>query len=128
MRLYLNFRDELIVLETNEIAYIEANGNYSCIMFMKGGKKLLAITLSKLESLICLSNEDVSRNFVRIGRSIIINQDYLTCVSLLKKEIVLSDYSGHVFVLPMSKFLLKKYKSCFSSSSLSERKDISCME
>jgi len=116
MKLYLNFRDELLVLETTEIAYIEASGNYSCILFMKGGKKLLAMTLSKLESLICLPSEEISSKFVRIGRSLIINQDYLTCVNLIKEEIVLSDYNNHIYTLPVSKFLLKKYKSRFFSS------------
>ena len=117
MKLYLNFRDELLVLETNEIAYIEASGNYSCILFIKGGKKLLAMTLSRLESLICSSDEDGSRKFVRIGRSLVINQDYLTCVNLLKREIVLSDYGNHIYTLPVSKFLLKKYKGSFPSLS-----------
>ena len=117
MKLYLNFRDELIVLDTDEIAYIKADGNYSIIIFIKGGKQILAMTLSKIESLICSPNKDRSEKFVRIGRSIIINQDYLTCINLLKKEIVLSDYDGHVYTLPISKFLLKKYKNSFPPSS-----------
>ena len=125
MKLYLNFRDKLLVLETTEIAYIEASGNYSCILFMKGGKKLLAMTLSKLESLICLSSEEISSKFVRIGRSLIINQDYLTCVNLIKEEIVLSDYNNHIYTLPVSKFLLKKYKSRFFFFIIGRMKNIS---
>ena len=122
MKLYLNFRDELIVLDTDEIAYIEADGNYSIVIFIKGGKQILAMNLSRIESLICFPNKENSEKFVRIGRSVIINQDYLTCVNLLKKEIVLSDYDGHVYVLPISKFLLKKYKNRFPPSSAVEQK------
>ena len=48
--------------------------------------------------------------FVRLGRSLIINQRYLTEISILKQKLILSDNDGHSFALNVPKPLLKEYK------------------
>ena len=115
MKVYINLRDELIVIDTEMVAYVNANSNYSDIYFIKGGKKTLSMTISKVESLLKQSYSNISDYpFVRIGRSLLINQKYLVHIDLLKEKLLLSDYDGHSHLLTVSKFSLKKYKSLFS--------------
>ena len=114
MNVYVNLRDELTVIETEEIAYVEANSNYSDIYFIKGGKRTLAIVLSKIEALIktIYQNSD-NCPFVRVGRSLLINQMYLVHIDIIRQKLQLDDYNGHSYNLTVSKGLLKKYKKTF---------------
>lgn len=114
MNVYVNLRDELIVLETEKIAYVKANSNYSEVFFIKGGKRTLTMTLSKIEMLIrtlCTDTESVF--FVRIGKSLLINQRYMVHIDVLKQQLLLDDYDGHSHLLSVSKPLLKRYKRDF---------------
>ena len=118
MKVYINLRDELIVIDTEMVAYVNANSNYSDIYFIKGGKKTLSMTISKVESLLkqsCSSFNDAP--FARIGRSLLINQKYLVHIDLLKEKLLLSDYDGHSYLLSVSKYTLKKYKNLFPVAS-----------
>ena len=117
MNVYINLRDELIVLETDEIAYVKANSNYSEVHFMKGGKKILAIVLSKMEALIAAAYSDASDSpFARVGRSLLINQKYLVHIDMIRKTLQLDDYNGHTYCLSVSKTPLKEYKNRFSKN------------
>lgn len=114
MKVYINLRDELAVIDTEMVAYVNANSNYSDIYFIKGGKRTLSMTISKVESLLkqpYSSSNEIP--FVRIGRSLLINQKYLVHIDLLKEKLLLSDYDGHSYLLSVSKFSLKKYKDLF---------------
>lgn len=115
MKIYINLRDELIVIDTEMIVYVSANSNYSDVYFIKGGKKTLSMTISKVESLLEQSySNSSSYPFVRIGRSLLINQMYLAHIDILKEKLLLSDYDGHSYLLSVSKYSLKKYKCLFS--------------
>lgn len=115
MNVFINLRDELIVIDTNEVAYVKAYSNYSDVVFIKGGKRTLTMTLSKVEELFkvaSMNNDDI--HFVRIGKSLLINQRYLIHINILGQKLHLGDYDGHSYFLPVSKGLLKKYKKTFS--------------
>lgn len=117
MNVYINLRDELIVLETDEIAYVKANSNYSDIHYIKGGKKTLAMTIAKIEDLIKASTPNGSKtSFARIGRSLLINQKYLVHIDMLRKTLQLDDYNGHSCCLSVSKTPLKEYKNRFAKN------------
>lgn len=107
MKIFIDYRDELVVLEATAIAYVEASSNYTIIYFVKGGKRTLTMTLAKFE---VLTNESCPGLFVRIGRSLMINENYLAHIDVLKQELLLSDYNGHTFLLHVSRNLLKQYK------------------
>lgn len=114
MKVYINLRDELIVLDTEMIAYVNANSNYSDVYFIKGGKKTLSMTISKVETLLKQPYSNFTdQPFVRIGRSLLINQKFLVHIDILKEKLLLSDYESHSYLLSVSKFSLKKYKNQF---------------
>ncbi len=117
MNVYINLRDELIVLETDEIAYVKANSNYSDIFFIKGAKKTLAMTIAKIEDLIQASTPNGCKtSFARIGRSLLINQKYLVHIDMLRRTLQLDDYNGHTYCLSVSKTPLKEYKNRFAKN------------
>ena len=60
--------------------------------------------------------------FVRLGRSVIINQLFLYNINTLKQTLVLSDCISNTVTLKLPKPLLKKYKDMVSQSNLNTNK------
>ena len=110
-KLCLNARDELLIIDLEKIAFFQTNGNYTHLNYILGETHLLTIGLSKVEDLIRITwPKDTPSPFVRLGRSLIINQNYLSEISVLKQKITLSDREQHSYSLSVPKPLLKEYK------------------
>lgn len=111
LRLCINTRDELIVVDLERIAFLKADGNYTHIMYISGQQFSISLGLSKLEQLIRQVYPMNQRSpFTRLGRSFIINQTYLFSINVLKQKLVLSDSQKNTHVLNIPKTLLKEYK------------------
>ena len=111
----INSRDELFVLDLDKVAYIQASGNYSRIVYI-GGMQMM-ITLGLLEGMIkMIVPKDRRSPFVRLGRSLLVNQTYLTHINVLKQRLTLSDNQEHSYVLDVPKALLKAYKDLIRKS------------
>lgn len=110
-KICLNSRDELLIINLDKIAFFQANGNYTHMNYIEGEKHLLTIGLSKVEEFIRKSWQKGSHSpFIRLGRSLIINQVFLSEISVLKQKVVLSDCGTHFYSLSVPKPLLKEYK------------------
>lgn len=110
-KLCLNSRDELLILNLEKIAFFHANGNYTHLTYIEGETHLLTIGISKVEEVIRKTwPKDKPSPFIRLGRSLIINQTFLTEISVLRQRLVLSDCGAHSYVLNVPKPLLKDYK------------------
>lgn len=110
-RLCLNSRDELLIIDMQKIAFFQANGNYTHFNYISGDTHLVTLGLSKVEEYIKMSwPKDVPSPFVRLGRSLIINQTFLSEISVLKQKVTLSDNNGHSYSLSVPKPLIKEYK------------------
>lgn len=110
-KLCLNSRDELLIIDLQKIAFFKANGNYTHFQYISGGVHLVTLGLSKVEEYIRASwPKDVPSPFVRLGRSLIINQTFLSGISVLKQKVTLSDNDGHTYSLNVPKPLIKTYK------------------
>ena len=102
----------MFILELRKIAYISANGNYSELMFIEGQKQMLTLGLSQIELIIKRSFPAGSISpFIRLGRSLIINQNYVYYVNTVRQIITLSDCANHTYHLNVPKLLLKEYKN-----------------
>ena len=110
-KLCLNSRDELIIIQLNRVAYFQAQGNYTKLCYIHGEEQLLMIGLSKAEEYLrnALPKEGPTP-FIRLGRSLIINQSYLADINILKQKVVLSDFHGNQHSVAVPKPLLKQYK------------------
>lgn len=114
----INSRDELNLIDLDLVACIQANGNYSHVMYIDGNKLMVALGLSQFEAIIKdAADKLVSPNpFARIGRSVIINSRYLSQINILKQKLILSDRGRHAYQLTVPKTLLKKYKELIRKS------------
>lgn len=117
LKLCINSRDELFVLDLDKVAYIQASGNYSRIVYIGGMRMMITLGLSKLEGMIkMIVPKDRRSPFVRLGRSLLVNQTYLTHINVLKQRLTLSDNQEHSYVLDVPKALLKAYKDLIRKS------------
>lgn len=117
LKLCINSRDELFVLDLDKVAYIQASGNYSRIVYIGGMQMMITLGLSKLEGMIkMIVPKDRRSPFVRLGRSLLVNQTYLTHINVLKQRLTLSDNQEHSYVLDVPKALLKVYKDLIRKS------------
>ena len=117
LKLCINSRDELFVLDLDKVANIQASGNYSRIVYIGGMQMMITLGLSKLEGMIkMIVPKDRRSPFVRLGRSLLVNQTYLTHINVLKQRLTLSDNQEHSYVLDVPKALLKAYKDLIRKS------------
>ena len=114
-KLYINTRDELCCIETDLITVVQANGNYSKIVYITKKEVILTISISKLEVSLKSYNNKKNR-FIRLGRSYIINHSYLTRIDVLKQIMVLSDNDKNEIRVPIPKNILKSYKNAIAKS------------
>ena len=118
-KICINNRDEMVILFVDNIAYIMADGNYTKICYMGGMTTVLSFGLSKVEAMVSAAYaEGTISPFVRLGRSVIINQLFLYDINILKQHLVLSDCMKNTITLKLPKPLLKKYKDLVRRSTI----------
>ena len=114
-------RDILLRIPINNIVYFEAEGNFTVVTTINKLKQSVYANLGQIESVLKehisnLNNEDDI--FIRIGRGLIVNRNYIYMINTIKKEVTMSDCKSFVFKLNCSRDSLKKireqlgYKSC----------------
>lgn len=112
----LSSRDELLIIDLDKVAFFSANGNYTELTYMTGQKVMMSLGLSKVEELIKRSMpKEIPSTFVKLGRSVIVNERYLTHISTLKQKVILSDGGDLSYSISIPKQLLKKYKELISN-------------
>lgn len=116
-KICINNRDELIMLLVDNIAYILADGNYTKIVYITGMQVTLSLGITKVEKIISDSYPAATIcPFVRLGRSVIINQRYLYNINILKHRLQLTDGEHECLTLQMPKQILKDYKTLITKS------------
>lgn len=111
-KLCFNSRDELVIIDIDKIAYIKADGNYTKIIYISGQETNISLGLSKLEEFIRRAlPKDKPSSFVRLGRSLMINQKYLYHISITRQRVTLSEYQDKFLTINgVPKALIKNYK------------------
>lgn len=110
-KICLNTRDELLILDLDRVAFFQADGNYTRLTYISGHALVINTGLSGVEKILAATLPKGSpAMFVRMGRSLIINQTFLTNINVLKQYLTLSDLGSHHFKLSVPKNLLKIYK------------------
>jgi len=116
-KIFVNNRDELVVVESSLVALVKANGNYCSIFYINKREILLTVSISDIEQKLKKNNND-SDLFVKVGRSFIINQRFVHRIDLQRQLLILSngESSDKDFVIKISKGLLKQYKNAIVES------------
>lgn len=98
-RIRLNTRTGFILVDPSEIIYIQADGNYSEIIFSKTHKELVTQNIGALIELLS------TRKFLRASRSEIINLSYLRKFDRKNKECVLEG-NGEAYKVHISRNMM----------------------
>lgn len=86
MKLYINSRDELRIIELDRIVYLRASNNYTEFHFADGQTRTYVSCLSAFERQIA-DNYDNHSPFVRMGRSYLVNSAYVASINLQHQTI-----------------------------------------
>ncbi len=82
--LILSNAHELVRLMSSDIVYIAADRNYCNIFTADGDEVLASLQLGQIEEQIKSQLKEEAPQFIRIGRSLIINRNYIYRINLKK--------------------------------------------
>lgn len=101
---------DLLRVSSKDILAIKADGNYSVVIITDGSEHMVTYQLGQVEQLITEQLGKEASTFIRIGRGVIINQDYLFLINVPKQLLVVRS-AGNVQVrLTSSKEALRELK------------------
>ncbi len=102
---------ELLRIPARRLVYISADGNYSEVVTQDGRKRIVSFQLGQIEDMIGDQLGDEGSNFIRLGRGLIINLDFVYWVDVAKQALILSDCNGCYHELSASREVLIKLKA-----------------
>ena len=111
--LILNSRDELLRIDISRIVYFEADGNYTNIYLCNKLKGTVCMNLARMQQALTLQLREKATRFARIGKSYIVNLNYVYSIQMLKQRLVLSDQLTFAFQISVSKEALKALRELF---------------
>ncbi len=101
---------DLVRVAPEKVVYIASDGNYSTLVQADGEMRMLTIQLGQLEKLIDNQLGDSKSNFIRIGKSLIINRSYIHYINIPKQKLILSDAYSVNHTVSASREALKQLK------------------
>lgn len=82
---------ELIRVPSEAVVLITADGNYSVITLADGSEYVLTLQLGQIERKLMEQVKDNDNRFIRIGKSLIINREYISYINPARQKLTLSD-------------------------------------
>ena len=101
---------DLMRVASEDIVYVSSDGNYSSFVFTYGSSRVVTVQLGQVERLLAEQLTHSGADFIRIGKSLIINRNYISYINLPKQQLVLSDGHAISHNLSASKEALKRLK------------------
>ena len=108
--LTLSNANELVRIAAESLVYVASDGNYSDIRTRDGETRTVTVQLGIIEEMIHKQLRSAENEFVRIGKSLIVNLRFLTYINPSKRQIVLSDNHTFKFNLEASREALRQLK------------------
>lgn len=111
--LLISTTNELIRVYPERIVYISSDGNYSVMVLHDKTEHLFSFNLSHFQQILEEQMKAEASAFIRIGKSLIINRNYIYKINIGKQTLIMSDMKlVNSFTLSASKEALKQLK-CF---------------
>ena len=105
---------EYLRIPTHRLVYVSSDGNYSYVWMQDCSKQMVSLQLGLIEDKLAdLMGDDCE--FVRIGKSLIVNIDFVHQIDISKQKLVLSDCFQCKYDLTASREALLKLKSYIMS-------------
>ena len=108
---------ELVRVKPERVVYIESDGNYSTMVLHDKTEHVFSMNLAHCQQLIEKQLGKQAEMFIRIGKQLIINREYICKVNVNKQILIMSDMVlNHAFTLSASKEALKQLKLYLEST------------
>lgn len=108
---------ELVRVKPERVVYIESDGNYSTMVLHDKTEHVFSMNLAHCQQLIEKQLGKQAETFIRIGKQLIINREYICKVNVNKQILIMSDIVlNHAFTLSASKEALKQLKLYLEST------------
>lgn len=108
--------NELFRVRPERIVYIESDGNYSTMVLHDKTEHVFTMNLAHFQQLIESQLGKSAEIFIRIGKQLIINREYIFKININKQTLIMSDMAlNQAFTLQASKEALKQLKSFMES-------------
>jgi len=115
--LVISNSNELVRVTPGRIVYITSEGNYSTLILTGKKERVFTINLGSIQRLLETQLKERSQQFIRIGKSLIINRDYIYLINISKQQLILSDRQfQQSYELTASRDALKQLKTVIESS------------
>lgn len=115
---YLTFSTstELLRVPAGAVVCVKADGNYSTIMTANGAEQVLTLQLGQIERRMGEMVDVGDCRFIRIGKSLIVNCDFITLINVSRQKLVLSDCQTFSQELSASREALKLLKEVLENT------------
>ena len=115
--LIISNSNELVRVKPERVVYVESDGNYSTMVLHDKTEHVFTMNLAHCQELIEKQLGKDAETFIRIGKQLIINRDYIFKINPTKQQLILSDMAlNHAFTLQASKEALKQLKIYMESN------------
>ncbi len=101
---------ELVRVPVAAVVCVVADGNYSSVCTADGSDYVIIMQLGQIEKRIAGAVSGDDRRFVRIGKSLIINRDYIVRICPGRQSLTMSDGRSFRRELSASKEALRALK------------------
>jgi len=109
-RLVFTTSTEMLRVPSGTVVYVAADGNYSVITTADGENFVLTLQLGQIERRIADMLEENDNRFIRIGKSLIVNRDFIAFINPPRQKMILSDCRTFRHEVTASKEALKALK------------------
>ncbi len=109
-RLVFSTSTEILRVPSDSVVYISADGNYSVMTTADGGSFVLTLQLGQIERRIADMPGDNDNRFIRIGKSLIVNRNFIAFINPPRQKMILSDCRTFRHEVSASKDALKALK------------------
>lgn len=109
-RLIFTTTTEIVRVPADSVVFITADGNYSAITLADGETFVLTLQLGQIERRIAEMLDKDDHRFIRIGKSLIVNRDFIAFIHPVRQRMILSDCRNFRHEVSASKDALKALK------------------
>lgn len=108
--LIISTTTDLVRIAPERIVFISSDGNYCNLVQTDNETRMLTFQLGQVESMIRDQLGTEGNMFIRIGRGLIINRNYIYYINIQSQKLILSDVSRFTHTASASKEALKQLK------------------
>lgn len=101
---------DLVRIAPEYVVYIASDGNYSTLVQRDGEVRMVSYQLGQVEKMISDQLGTEGNIFIRIGKSLIINRNFIYYINIPKQRLILSDACSVNHTVTASKEALKQLK------------------